>query len=65
MMEKYLKQTNNEGKKASEGAYRLKDHYHGEVNLFWKGKFIWGILDLEDPALRSQYLKEFEGLGKG
>jgi hypothetical protein len=65
MMEKYLTQTGNQGKKASEGAYRLKDHYHGEVDLFWKGKFIWGILDLEDPALRSQYLKEFEGLVKG
>ncbi len=64
-MEKYLKQTGNQGKKASEGAYRLKDHYHGEVDLFWKGKFIWGILDLEDPALRSQYLKEFEGSGEG
>jgi hypothetical protein len=65
MMEKYLKQTGSQEKKASEGAYRLKDHYHGEVDLFWKGKFIWGILDLEDPALRSQYLKEFEGLVKG
>jgi len=65
MMEKYLKQTGNQGKKASEGAFRLKDHYHGEVDLFWKGKFIWGILDLGDPTLRSQYLKEFEGMVKG
>lgn len=64
MMEKYLKQTGNEGKKASEGAYRLKDHYHGEVDLLWKGKLIWGILDLEDPGLRSQYLKQFEDIVK-
>lgn len=64
MMEKYLKQTNSQDKKASEGAYRLKDHYHGEVDLFWKGKFIWGILDLEDPTLRSQYLKQFEDIVK-
>ncbi len=63
MMEKYLKQTNNQ-EKASERAYRLKDRYHGEVDLFWKGKFIWGILDLEDPALRSQYFKQFEDIVK-
>ena len=64
MMEKYLQQTDPQVKKASEGAYRLKDHYHGEVDLFWKGKFIWGILDLEDPALRSEYLKQFENIVK-
>lgn len=65
MMEKYLKQTGNEGQKPSEGTYRLKDSYHGEVALFWKGKSIWGIVDLKDPDLRSKYLKEIEGRGKG
>jgi len=65
MMEKYLKQTGKEGRKPSEGTYRLKDTYHGEVDLFWKGKAIWGIVDLKDPELRSRYLREIEGLAKG
>ncbi len=65
MMEKYLKQTGNEGQKPSEATYRLKDTYHGEVDLVWKGKFIWGIVDLKDADLRSKYLKEIEGQGKG
>jgi len=65
MMQKYLKQTGKEGQKPSEGTYRLKDTYHGEVDLFWQGKFIWGIVDLKDPDLRSKYLKEIERRGKG
>jgi hypothetical protein len=63
-VEKYLKQTGNEGQKPSEGTYRLKDTYHGEVDLIWKGKSIWGIVDLKDPDLRSKYLREIEGLVK-
>ena len=64
MMEKYLKQTENEGKTVSEGAYRLKDRYHGDVDLFWKGRLIWGILDLNDPELQSKFLKAIEDPGK-
>ena len=64
MMEKYLKQTGNEGKTVSEGAYRLKDRYHGDVDLFWKGRLIWGILDLNDPELQSKFLKAIEDSGK-
>ena len=62
MMEKYLKQTGNEGRKPPEGTYRIKDTYHGEVDLFWKGKSIWGIVDLKDSDLRSKYLRAIEGL---
>ena len=60
MMEKYLNQTGREGQKPSEGTYRLKDKYHGEVDIFWKGKFIWGILDLNDSSLRDQYLQKLK-----
>ncbi len=59
MMEKYLARTKNEAN-AAEGPYRLKDPYHGELELFWKGSHIWGVLDLDDPGLRSRYLKEVE-----
>ncbi len=64
MMEKYLKQTGNEGKTVSEGAYRLKDRYHGDVDLFWKERLIWGIVDLNDPELQSKFLKTIEDPGK-
>jgi len=64
MMEKYLKQTGNEGKTVSEGTYGLKDRYHGDVDLFWKGRMIWGILDLNDPELQSKFLKAIEESGK-
>jgi len=63
MIENYLKKTGSQGEVA-EGLYRLKDPYHGEVDLLWKGRFIWGILGLDDPGLRSKYLKEVEGLVK-
>ena len=63
MMGKYLKQTGNEEKTVSEGVYRLKDRYHGDVGLFWKGRLIWGILDLNDPELQSKFLKAIEDPG--
>lgn len=64
MLEKYLNQTGNEGKTLSGGTYRVKDRYHGDVDLLWKGRFIWGILDLSDPELRSKFLKAIEDPGK-
>jgi len=60
-MQKYLRQIGDPREKVTEGLYRLKDPYHGEVDLLWQGQFIWGILNLDDPALRSKYLKLLEG----
>jgi hypothetical protein len=60
MMEQYLKKAENLEKKTGEGPYRLKDPYHGEVNLYWQGKYIWGMMDLDDPVLVSRYMKQFE-----
>ena len=62
MMEKYLNQVGEPDKRAVEGPFRLKDPYHGAVDLVWKGKYIWGILNLEDPDLRAKYLKQLESL---
>ncbi len=64
MVEKYLAQTKNTAKAIEGTAYRLKDRYHGGVDLFWKGNRIWGILALDDPDLQSKYLKQFEKIGK-
>jgi hypothetical protein len=65
MVEKYLQQTGNPAKDAGEGRYMLSDRYHGKVDLHWKGKNIWGILNANDASLRSKYLRLFEeGLKK-
>ena len=63
MIKRYLGETGTPGE-PTEGLHRLKDRHHGEVELFWKGRFIWGTLNLEDPGLRSKYLKQVEGRAK-
>jgi hypothetical protein len=65
MIQKYLQQTGNPAKDAVEGRYVMSDPYNGEVDLHWKGKNIWGILNVSDASLRSKYLDLFEeGLKK-
>jgi len=65
MIQKYLEQTGKPEKSVGEGRYTILDPYHGEIDLRWQGRHIWGILSLNDPSLRSEYLKLFEeGLGK-
>ncbi len=60
MVQKYLQQTGNPEKNIVEGVYTVSDPYHGEIEFYWKGKFIWGALNLSEVALRSKYLKIFE-----
>jgi hypothetical protein len=65
MMQKYLLQTGSPAKEVVEGHYTLHDPYQGEIDLCWQGKYIWGIVNASEPALRSKYLKLFEeGLEK-
>jgi hypothetical protein len=60
MIQKYLQQTRSPEKNVTESRYAIADPYHGYIELHWKGKYIWGILSLNDPPLRSKYLKLFE-----
>jgi hypothetical protein len=60
MLQKYLQQTGRPEKKVTEGPYKILDPYHGDIELHWKGKYIWGILSLNDPFLRSKYFKLFD-----
>jgi len=60
MIEKYLQQTGKPEKNVAEGHYTISDPYHGVIDLYWKGKYVWGILNLDDVSLRSRYLKLFE-----
>jgi hypothetical protein len=65
MVQEYLKHTGYLQNKVEEGRYRLKDPYHGEMDFYWKGNYIWGALDLADETLRSRVLQRFaEGLEK-
>jgi hypothetical protein len=60
MIQKYLHETGNPARDVAEGRYRLSDQYHGKVDLHWKGRNIWGILNANDASLRSKYLELFE-----
>ena len=65
MIQKYLQQIKSPEKNIVEGRYAIADPYQGEIELYWKGKNIWGITNLNDAYLRSKYLKQFEeGLEK-
>ncbi|MCG6537352.1 MAG: hypothetical protein L7F78_22240, partial [Syntrophales bacterium LBB04] len=65
MIQEYLKHTGNLQTKVEEGRYKLKDPYHGGMDFYWQGNYIWGALDLDDEPLRSRVLKLFaEGLEK-
>ena len=63
MIQEYLKHTGNLQIKVEEGRYQLKDPYHGGMDFYWKGNYIWGVLDLADETVRFKVLKLFaEGL---
>jgi hypothetical protein len=65
MIKKYLQQTRSPEKNIIEGRYTIADPYHGEIDLYWQGEYIWGILNISDTSLSSKYLKLFEeGLEK-
>jgi hypothetical protein len=65
MIQEYFKQTGNLQNKVEERRYQLKDPYHGGMDFYWKGNYIWGALDLADETLRSKLLEQFaEGLEK-
>jgi hypothetical protein len=65
MIQRYLQQTSSAETNIREGPYTIADPYHGEMELHWQGRYIWGILSLNDPLLRSKYMELFEkGLQK-
>jgi len=65
MIEKYLQSIKSPRKEVAEGRYIFSDPHHGEIELHWKGRHLWGILNVNDQSLRSKYLKLInEGLQK-
>jgi hypothetical protein len=65
MIQKYLEQTGKTQTKVAEGRHTISDPHHGEIDVYWRGGNIWGILNLDDLTLRSKYLRLLEeGLKK-
>ncbi len=60
MIEKYLQAIKSPGKEVTECRYALSDPHHGEIDLQWQGRYIWGILNLNEASLRLKYLKLIE-----
>ena len=60
IIQKYLEQTGKTGKNVVEGRHTISDPHHGEIDLYWKGRHLWGILNILDVSLRLKYLKLFE-----
>jgi hypothetical protein len=64
MLERYFAQVKHPTGSVAEGAFRLKDLYHGEMDLVWNGSRIWGVMGAADPDLRGRYVRLIEGGGK-
>ena len=60
IVQKYLRQAKAPNREVNEGRYAIADPHHGVVELQWKGKYIWGAVDLADAELRLRYLKRIE-----
>jgi hypothetical protein len=60
MLQKYFQQIGRTQTILEEGRYTLTDPHHGEIDFFWKGKYVWGALNFNDSGLRSNYLTLFE-----
>lgn len=60
IIEKYLQTVKSPRKDTTEGRYTLSDPHHGEIDLHWRGRYIWGILNLNEVSLRLKYLKLLE-----
>lgn len=60
MLRQHFQQAKHPSSNVTEGSHALSDPYHGQIALGWKGKYIWGVLDQSDSALRSKYLNLLE-----
>ena len=60
IIQQYLRQIKDPERDVTEGRYTVSDPHHGVIDLFWKGRYIWGAVDLADADLRSKILKQFE-----
>ncbi len=57
MLRRHLASAGRSTTDLRQGSYLIPDKNHGEIALFWKGRFVCGALRLQDPALREKYLR--------
>ncbi len=60
ILDRYLRTLGHPGWKTARMHNAIEDPHHGEIDLVWKGRHIWGILGLEDRKLRVEYTKKLE-----
>lgn len=60
ILQRYLRQIKHPDRKIAEGRYTVTDPHHGVIDLFWKGTYIGGAVDLPDAGLRSKVLDLLE-----
>ncbi|MCX5909462.1 MAG: hypothetical protein NTY64_20405 [Deltaproteobacteria bacterium] len=56
MLRQYLEKVGTPKAAPIEGTEVIADPYHGKIQLSWRGKYIWGVLGLDDGGLRAEYL---------
>jgi len=59
-LQRYFQQLKRPPDNIAEGRYEISDPYHGNFELFWKGKYVGGILNLPPSPLRGKYLSSLE-----
>jgi hypothetical protein len=59
-LQKYFRQLKRPAAALSEGRHEISDPYHGSLEIFWKGNFIGGVLNLPPSPLREKYLSALE-----
>lgn len=62
ILRQYFQFAGDSQRDLKEDYYLLSDPYHGKVSLSWKGKYIWGVLNLDEENLRTKYLILMEEL---
>ena len=60
MIEKYFQTIKSPQKEVTESRYTLSDPHHGKIDLQWRGRYLLGIININDVDIRSKYLKLFE-----
>lgn len=41
----------------NEGVFQFKDPYNGEIQMQWKGNYIWGIVNEQKAKIKENYLE--------
>ena len=59
-LQRYFQQLKRPAETVAEGRHEISDPYHGNLEIFWKGKYIGGVLNLPPSPARQKYLSLLE-----